>query len=136
MFKNLYIIFSILLLLSLTSRSYCEDQKETAELRPVAKYGYADETGKFIIKPQFDYAGEFCDGIAVIGIGSKYGYIDKTGKMIAEAKFDEAMEFCEGYGVVRTGEKYGYIDKTGKIICEPKFDFAYSFSEGYAGVQS
>src|SRR3989339_68982 len=52
------------------------------------KYGYIDQTGKFIIPPQFDGADSFTNGIAKVEIGSwmkkeyRFGYIDKTGKYI------------------------------------------------------
>ncbi len=48
------------------------------------KYGYIDKTGKYVINPQFDYAGSFSEGLAVVEIGGKWGYIDKTGKFIWE----------------------------------------------------
>ena len=46
------------------------------------KYGYIDKTGKMIIKPQFDYATVFSEGMAHAKIEGKRGFIDKTGKFI------------------------------------------------------
>jgi hypothetical protein len=50
------------------------------------KYGYIDKTGKLVIDPQFDFAGEFNGGLAdvVMGRGNdrKRGYIDKGGKYV------------------------------------------------------
>ena len=33
----------------------------------VARYGYIDKTGGFVIPPRFDIAREFSEGLAVIG---------------------------------------------------------------------
>jgi hypothetical protein len=33
-----------------------------------------------VIKPQFDMAGDFSEGLAQVKIGNKWGYIDKTGR--------------------------------------------------------
>lgn len=46
------------------------------------KYGYIDTTGKIVVPPQWDYAQDFQDGIAMVMQGNKQGYIDKTGKYI------------------------------------------------------
>lgn len=51
------------------------------------KYGYIDRTGKEVIKPQYEIARYFSEGIAVVGKKikedgreiSKYGFIDKKG---------------------------------------------------------
>ena len=45
-------------------------------------WGYIDPSGKYVINPQFDEAGDFEDGLAPVRIGAKWGYIDKTGKYI------------------------------------------------------
>ncbi|PSO79918.1 MAG: hypothetical protein BRC51_06045 [Cyanobacteria bacterium SW_12_48_29] len=41
-----------------------------------------------VINPQFDYAGEFSEGLAPIKISDKWGYIDKTGEMVINPQFD------------------------------------------------
>lgn len=46
------------------------------------KYGYIDSTGKFVIEPRFNWAGEFSEGLARVGIGGKGGVIDRTGKVV------------------------------------------------------
>ena len=51
------------------------------------KAGYIDKQGKFVIKPQFDAASIFIEGIAPVKVGEKLGFIDKTGKMVIEARF-------------------------------------------------
>ena len=56
------------------------------------KWGYIDETGKTVIAPQFDSAGNFHDGLAVVTIGPHWAYIDKTGKYVWVTAFQQAAE--------------------------------------------
>ena len=72
-----------------------------------------------VINPQFDGAGPFSDGLAVVRIGNekagKYGYIDKQGKMVINPQFDYTSEYAEGLVGVRMGAndngKWGYISR-------------------------
>jgi len=47
------------------------------------KWGYVDKTCKVVIKPQFNAAWDFSEGMAAV-LGDKLGYIDKTGKYVCE----------------------------------------------------
>ena len=85
------------------------------------KYGYIDKTGKYVIPFEFDYARDFCDGLAAVKKSNKWGYIDKTGKHVIPFEFDDARNFYNGLAAVKKSNKWGYIDKTGKII----IPFAY-----------
>lgn len=77
------------------------------------KQGYIDKTGKFVINPQFDGAGDFSEGLARVCIGGSYppccggkwGYIDRTGKILINPQFDYAEDFSEGLAVVDIGAK-------------------------------
>jgi WG containing repeat len=110
----------------------------------------------FAIKPQFDVAEDFADGLARVGLIKKpdvpsefpdygykdvdrYGYIDKSGKLVIPFQYKNAQNFSEGLAAVE-GEKdgnskaFGYIDKTGKIAIAPQFLTAGKFSGGLAPV--
>ncbi len=111
-----------------------------AELK---KYGYADAKGTIIIKPQFDKAENFSEGLAAVmtkeGYTEKWGFIDATGKMVIPATYRlKPGRFSEGLAAVRVGEesKYEmtYIDKTGKRVMELKPWDLNEFHEGYAWV--
>ena len=53
------------------------------------KYGYIDESGNLTIPFQFDGAGEFVDGLAVVGNDNGYyAFIDKQGKLLTPYKFN------------------------------------------------
>jgi hypothetical protein len=47
-----------------------------------SKWGYMDRMGKIVIRPRFDWAGNFSGGIAPILLDSKCAHIDKTGRVI------------------------------------------------------
>jgi len=99
------------------------------------KWGYIDKTGQIVIKPQFDNAENFSEGLARVKVGDKYGYIDKTGQIVIKPQFDRAGNFSEGLAEVKVGDKYGYIDKTGQVVITPQFDDTHPFSEGLAQVK-
>ena len=103
------------------------------------KYGYRDKAGEFVIQPQFDYAGEFSEGLAVVGLGkfpaTKWGYINLLGNLVIPAQFEGAHDFSEGMAAVSFSGKLGYIDRTGKLVVPVKFDEAQKFKDGRARVR-
>lgn len=130
------------------------------------KFGFINKTGTEIIPCRFDYADNFSEGLAQIGINNKYGFINKTGEIVIPCKYPWANSFSEGLADVgngfidKTGEivlpriykwafrfseglaavninnKYGFIDKNGKIVIPCKYDIAHSFFEGLAMVET
>lgn len=98
------------------------------------KYGYINNLGKLIIKPQFDAADDFTDDLAKIKISDKYGFIDKTGKIIIKPELEDVNHFSEGLAVVKILGKYGFINKKGEVVIDPQFDEANNFSDGFARV--
>ena len=79
------------------------------------------KSGIFAIKPQFDSANDFSQGLAAVKIMGKYGYVDKGGKMVVAPRFDDALEFSEGLAQVGNAEKFGYINKRGRVVIALKF---------------
>ena len=98
-------------------------------------WGFIDKTGAFVIKPQFDLAGNFSEGLAPVAIKRKMGYVDKTGKYAIEPRFDIADAFSEGLARVKIDEKFGYIDKNGAFAIKPVFDSATNFKDKFAIVR-
>jgi hypothetical protein len=80
-----------------------------------SQVGYIDRDGKFAINPQFEAAGNFSDGLALVRIGGRYGYVDRSCKIAINPQFESAGEFSDSLGLVRIGGKYGYLDKSGKM---------------------
>ena len=97
------------------------------------KDGYIDQTGRFVIPPQFDHASEFIGGFASVRLGPRSGYIDTTGKFL-EGPRPVRRNYPEGLATLRSGDKVGFIDRSGKFVIEARFDAARSFAEGRAAV--
>lgn len=98
-------------------------------------YGYIDTTGRYVINPQFDEAGDFHKGLALVKFGGKWGFIDTTGRYVINPQFDDAFDFSEGLARVKFGGKWGYIDTTGRYVINPQFDDANNFRDGLARVE-
>lgn len=46
------------------------------------KWGFLDETGNVVIRPQFDTAGSFEGGLAQVQMQGRLGYIDRNGQYV------------------------------------------------------
>ena len=103
--------------------------------RVSGKYGYIDQTGRVVIKPQFDSAGRFSDGLAEVTKSMKSGYIDNTGQIVIPTTFSNSSscDFHEGMALVEGGLihkfKVGYIDKRGVFVVGYQFAKGGHFSE-------
>lgn len=118
--------------------------------------GYINKYGEETITPQYIYAFEFKNGIAIVAKGrwvkecedengkplywSKdelWGGIDRSGNEVIPFVFDEIKPFCDttDYYIAHSGGwpdgSYGVIDRTGKWIIEPRFeDIDSDWNEG------
>jgi hypothetical protein len=75
------------------------------------RIGFADTSGRIIIKPIFYFSFEFIDGLAIVNIG---GHQEKSGSDAA----------CEHY--IWVGGKWGVIDKTGKYVLDLKYNYNWN----------
>ena len=102
------------------------------------KFGFVHKTSSRItITPQFTFASQFNDSIAVAAVGnhllySKYGFINEKGKWLIIPQFNAAGNFSEGKARVQQNGKWGYINKKGNFIIQPQFALCYDFKEGLA----
>lgn len=99
------------------------------------KWGYCTLRKKMVIDPQFDAAGPFFEGLAVVVINHKSGYIDRSGKIVIPAGFDHAWGFKDGAARVEVGGKYGKVNKRGAFIVPAKYDFIGPVSDGMSVVR-
>jgi hypothetical protein len=80
------------------------------------KTGIVDQTGAWVVKPEFAAVGSFSKGLAPAQQGEVWGFIDTCGTWKIPAKYDFAMGFDGGPARVKRGEKWGLIDETGTEI--------------------
>lgn len=108
-------------------------------------YGYADSTGKIIIKPQYEDARPFCEGVAAVeNHNGMYGYIDATGRQVIPFKFYGAMDFHNGKALVsdrlqELGELFyepiSVIDQKGNTVRQTDYTAAYNCADGITPVK-
>lgn len=120
------------------------------------KWGYINRSGEIVIKPQFNSADLFVDGLALVRfplrkkslkagekkaeVAGGIGFIDQAGKVVLELDRPMGLDgdsFSEGLVQYSTNEPgkgavYGYIDTSGKIQIKARFTVAYSFADGLA----
>ena len=90
------------------------------------RYGYMNKSGKVVIEPQFFYAADFCDGIAVVvrynNDNMLYGAINMKGELILDTIY-YCLESVGGDRLVYRARDglYGLMDTKGGIISEPFF---------------
>lgn len=101
--------------------------------------GFIDSTGRIIIKPQYNGAMDFSDGLAAVRVGDeksgKWGCIDKSGHEVIPPAYTHPPIFAQGLAPVPSGDKWGYIDKSGRFVIRPQFAEAHGFSEDRAPVR-
>jgi hypothetical protein len=117
------------------------------------KYGFVDRGGKFLIRPQYDHASDFSEGLARVCLDSRWGFIDHAGAFVIPPQYSSAGDFHEGLAVAQPTKEQaqadgvgppdmfgnprcGYIDRTGKFVIPPQFPRAGRFSEGLAYVKA
>src|SRR5258705_10810529 len=92
--RSLLVSFVVLVSFGLV---HSQSEQTLPRLRPIqqdGKWGYIDSVGRVVIKPQFEWAEEFSEGLAAFqNKDGKHGYVDQTGKIVIEAKFDNWTEF-------------------------------------------
>ena len=104
------------------------------------KTGYIDESGRYIVEPQFALSSDFGQHgdpeRARVSLAGKNGMIDKTGKLVIPAKYDRFdQRFDDGMICMVQGGLFGVIDRNGKIVLPAKYQRILPFSEGLAAVK-
>ncbi|MEI7480733.1 MAG: WG repeat-containing protein [Elusimicrobiota bacterium] len=98
-------------------------------------WGYADKAKKVIIRPRFNFAWPFREGLAMVISGGRYNYIGTAGKLISPISYQAAGEFSEGLAPVKLKGAWGYIDKTGRTVIPFEYESAMQVSEGLSGAK-
>ena len=136
--------------LGLLDLAYASDHSGIA-----GTWGFVDESGREVIRPQFIYAEDFSNGIATVCKGKwtidkkwdnecntgrywtdeeLWGAIDRTGNAVIPFIFDEIKHFADTfiahYGGWKEGH-WGVIDNRGNWLADPIFeDISYEYRDG------
>lgn len=132
------ISFVKVLILSLSIFAF-GTQTIMAELRPFekkGKFGYMDESGNTVIKPQFTVAYPFENGMAKVQKDNAWGYIGEDGKYVIKPEYTLIEDFnSQGIALVQKGSKYGYVRKDGSFVIKPEYDFIGRYNDnGYCWI--
>ena len=115
-------------------------------------WGFMNENGDEIVKPQYIYAYDYKDGVAIVAkgewiispdterycaVGELWGGIDTTGTEVIPCIFDEIKFFigCSDYYIAHYGGwkngAWGIVDRSGNWAVEPLFvDVDYGYQDG------
>ena len=80
------------------------------------KQGYIDKNGAVVIKPQFDKALRFSEGLAPVYVGEQAGFIDTAGRFVIQPVFDFALPFTEGLAVASREGLFCFLDTAGREV--------------------
>ena len=150
--------------------SVIEEDEETGLLRVAfgdkqEKFALASVEGELICPAVFDDIGDFCEGLARVGIYDEerdkilYGFINQKAEIVIPAIYEDACDFEDGRALVlmqreskraghdngyklqeRQTEGWFYINKTGKpFLCDaegPKYPVFGEFHEGMCRVST
>ena len=101
-------------------------------------WGYADQSGQVVLPCQWENAGYFSGGRAVIKKDGKYGIIDPTGELITPCKWDWVQLCPDGYAVVKAESNEGVLTRDGQSALPCEYcnlhylgEDAFSFADHY-----
>ena len=120
----------------------CNDKKEVNAIsspnsvfsvRIGNNWGLVDTSCGFVLKPEFQYIGEFSDGFALIVRNQRYAYVNNTGKICVPFVYFAATDFSEGKAIVLDSlNRIHCIDTSFKVLFSlpDSVDETGVFSEG------
>lgn len=79
-------------------------------------FGYIDTLGHWVIKPLYDDASVFVEGVASVCRNDSCFYINKEGIKTSPFYFDEAENYQNGTAIVKKGKYYFLINRSGQFI--------------------
>ncbi len=88
------------------------------------KFGYANTEGTMIIDTTLEYAGDFCNGVAIAKYpGYKYGILSRDAKWVGTTYFDSFSGTLKNFALIQVEGKWGLIDPHGDLAIEPMYDY-------------
>ncbi|QBD87272.1 DUF3298 domain-containing protein [Clostridium tetani] len=96
-------------------------------------WGYINNRGELIIKPQYGQAFDFQNnGLAIVELNNLYGIINQSGKYVVEPKYESISEFSEGRATVIDSRGFKVIDEKGREVTSKAYDYIGTYKDGRA----
>lgn len=95
------------------------------------KYGFIDENGEEVIEAQYEWAGDFADGIAPVAKNGRYFFINEAGEKLDNETYSRLSGFREDLCWVKKGNKGGFINRNNEVVIPFEYsNHMYFFSRG------
>jgi hypothetical protein len=95
-------------------------------------WGYLNNSGEFIIPPQYDWAEDFQEnGLAVVYRANYAGLINKSDEFIVEPFYNVIYEYNDGLSIAEHNGEYRIINENGEVVFQTD-GLIGEFSEGLA----
>ena len=99
------------------------------------KWGYEDRDGNIVIPAEYDEAGDFIKGLAIVKKDGKFGVITPTGKEVYKCIYDTIAPFADNnIALAAIDRNWYYLNSNGKVQSLPSDMTFYSYHNGLAKV--
>ena len=96
--------------------SYKEKYPNGYLVQKDGRWGYLDRKGREIIRPQFESAWPFHEGLAAVRMNGRWGYINRRGNLVIRYKFSKPGNFSNGRAKVTYRGQRIYINRYGNCV--------------------
>src|SRR5512145_802047 len=128
--------FSVLTLIWFSGIIHCQEPEYAPFLdENTGLFGYSRAaTGQIIIKPVYDDAADFSEGMAAVCKNQRWGFINESGTVVVPLIYARVDNFYDGVAIAKDYDigKYGFIDKNNKVVIPFKFSEITDFDNGIA----
>ena len=94
------------------------------------RWGYVDEAGAWVTEPQFLFADQVEEGLAMVQAeDERFGFVAPGDGYVLPAVYDWARPFEGGLAYVRQGTVEGYVDRTGAFVWQKPAEVAAGAGE-------
>jgi WG containing repeat len=104
----------------------------------LGKYGFINRWGVIVLKPHWDYAADFVDGLACVQWKGTFGFLEPSGRcrFTLPAGTRRFRDLSEGmiWFLSDKENRWGLCDDQGHVILAPTYDDVKPFSGGLAAV--
>lgn len=111
----------------------------TTEAQGTSHYGYLDRLGHVVIPAQYQSAGDFHQGKAVVQLNqAEYALIDLKGTRLHTYSYGYVGPLSEGLLAFQptSNDLYGFINEQGQVVLPPKYASVQPFEAGRAVVNT